>query len=849
MSGWRPALRVARRSVRRHLGRSLLVIAMIALPVAGATLADGLVHAVTDRAVDRDRVMGTADARVNIEGRKPFDVMPLLPPGSRAVPLSASYFTGSLRLAAGDRVVRTRLDMVTVGDPLTAHLARLSSGRLPRGPGEVLVTRPLADRLGILDGDTVRPAATATTVNGQSVTVTGLAVKPYCLSCSSVVAPRGSRIEQAMLDGSPLPVGYLVDLPAGVDVAALARAWPMDSSRIITRDSYADTTLVSAYLLQATGYPLGLFAGFGLLGIVLMAGAAFAVGARQQVRELGLVAASGGTAKHIRRIVLAQGLVLGVLGAACGLLLGALAIVLGMPLWQRVTDQLLENVRFGWGELAAAAGVGVLASVVAAAVPAFGVARMRPVDALAGRFRAVAPTARWPGLGVLLVALGVACVVAAGALGRSRLAEGTTWIGRQPQLPIAGTLVGALVAAVGLLMVVPALVAAVSRLRLPLSGRLATRDAVRHRHRTVGAVAAVMITVASSVATAFVFTAQANSELKTLPDNMVLAQLDPVAKYVDGADGERELDRAMTGMTAAVPGAVARKVTFVTDTPAGPGSGPIFFAPVESTCRNTYNPQYNPQLGIGSPDMVELVSGRRPDARLRSALAEGRVVVFDDCVVSSSGTVRIEFNIDEPVELPAYVAEWPANAEYDGRYLPGAFISAKAAAARGWSPYADSVAVTYPDSADVDTLRAAAENAGVDTVIQDTTGDQITGLYLVLAGIAGLVALLGSGVTVALSAAAGRTDLATLAALGAQPRRRRTLAGAQALVVSGLGTLAGLVLGGSVGYAAVPISGLLGAAVPWRLLWLTAVAVPLLAAAVAVVVTPSRLPMIQRRQS
>jgi putative ABC transport system permease protein len=368
---------------------------------------------------------------------------------------------------------------------------------------------------------------------------------------------------------------------------------------------------------------------------------------------------------------------------------------------------------------------------------------------------------------------------------------------------------------------------------------------VRHPHRTVGAIAAVLITVAGSVAVAFVFAAQANGEVKSFPDNMMLAQIDSMAKYVAGANGERDLDRAVTGMTAAVPGAVARKITFATAPLDRPGSATSYVTQVRPNCSNSISSQ----LGIGGPDMVELTSGRRPDARLTSALAEGRVVVFDDCLLTSSGTVRVDANGDEPVELPGYLVERPADMRYYSSALPAAFISAKAAAARGWSSYADSIAVTYPESANVDVLRTAAEDAGVNTFVQESSADEVTGLYLVLAGVAALVALLGAGVTVALSAADGRADLATLAALGAPPRRRRTLAGAQALVVSGLGTLTGLVLGSSVGFAAVPISGRLGYAVPWQFIGLTAIAVPLLAVAMAMVVTPSRLPMIQRRQS
>ena len=52
---------------------------------------------------------------------------------------------------------------------------------------------------------------------------------------------------------------------------------------------------------------------------------------------------------------------------------------------------------------------------------------------------------------------------------------------------------------------------------------------------------------------------------------------------------------------------------------------------------------------------------------------------------------------------------------------------------------------------------------------------------LAIAAIAAFVTLVGVAISVALSAAEGRADLATLAAVGAAPRRRRALAASQAL--------------------------------------------------------------------
>lgn len=842
------ALRIARRSVRRHLWRSLLIITLVALPVAGATVADGLVRSVTDRDIDVAKDIGTADAIVTVYDRRRFDIAAVLPPGARAVPVGATYYPGSMRLAVGDRIVRSRLDIVALGDPLTTHLARLTSGRLPKAPNETLVTGPLAERLDLLDGDgNLRRDAVVRVSDGPSVAVTGLAVKPFCLNCADVVARPDTLLKGFMLDGSPLPVGYLVDLPPGLDAAEVARTWPIGASKIATRDSYEEFTLPNDGLFSATNEPLLLFVGLGLVGIVVTAGSAFAVGARRQVRELGLVAVNGGTAGHVRRIVLAQGLVLGVLGAATGLLVGAAVTVLGLPLWERLTNQLIEDLRFGWAELAAAAAVGILASVVAAAVPAFGVARMRPADALAGRFRVAAPTAQLPLLGVLLVLAGLGGVIAAGLLARGRLAEhdellrryGYAWPADRT-LPAYGSLAGAVVAVVGLLLVMPALVTAVGRLgdRLPSSGRLAVRDAVRHRHRTVAAGAAIMITVAGSLVAAFVFAAQSANEQKTLPDNTALATRDGVAMINVRANGAQQLAHVRANATRAVPEAMVRDVKLVSAYPDEPivNAIQLYDATLAPGCRDNAS-----NLGVGTPELIELSTGQKPDARVRSALAEGKVVVFDPCLVDEDGMVSLNINLPDTITMPAYVAT-PAPGTGDYTWdLPNAFVSLETVAAHGWAYYLSSVAVTYPEPADLDAVRTAVEDAGVDLYVGESTGGYATGLTFVMAGLAGLVAFLGAGVTVALSASEGRTDLATLAALGAPPRRRRMLAGAQALVVTGLGTLAGLVLGVCVSFAAVPIAWLPGFPVPWQQLLVTTLAVPLLASAVAVLVTPSRL--------
>ena len=76
----------------------------------------------------------------------------------------------------------------------------------------------------------------------------------------------------------------------------------------------------------------GLLGGLAMLEIILLAGPAFAVGARRRRRDLALVAAAGGSPAHLRRIVLADGVVLGAVAAALGVGVGVALAAAVRPL-------------------------------------------------------------------------------------------------------------------------------------------------------------------------------------------------------------------------------------------------------------------------------------------------------------------------------------------------------------------------------------------------------------------------------------------------------------------------------------------------------------------------------------
>ena len=99
MSAWTPALRIARRGVKRNLGRSILIAALIAIPVAGATLVDVLARTLSAPAREAERNLGAADAqiggvqfkRISMTGQvAETDYRPFLPKGTRIVPAPTS---------------------------------------------------------------------------------------------------------------------------------------------------------------------------------------------------------------------------------------------------------------------------------------------------------------------------------------------------------------------------------------------------------------------------------------------------------------------------------------------------------------------------------------------------------------------------------------------------------------------------------------------------------------------------------------------------------------------------------------------------------------------------------------
>lgn len=261
------------------------------------------------------------------------------------------------------------------------------------------------------------------------------------------------------------------------------------------------------------------------------------------------------------------------------------------------------------------------------------------------------------------------------------------------------------------------------------------------------------------------------------------------------------------------------------------------------------------EVGVGTATAGLIVGARTTEAT--AALAAGKAVVTDPCMIRDGATtmriatlVRSADGTPDPtrsderrVRVPAVLFP-PA-----GRGLPAGVIGERTARDAGLVGLSSRVVLTtsrMPTDAEEDRARAALGLLGGNFQVERGYGAPYLAGFLALIGGAGLVTLAGVAIAVSLSAAEGRADLATLAAVGAPPRRRRGLAMVQAALVAGLGAGLGVLLGAAIG--ATVMSGLESypLLVPWPTVLLVGVGVPALGVLAVGLVTRSRLPMVRR---
>lgn len=860
LATWRLAVRVGRRDVLRSKGRSALIMTMVGTPVLLTVMLTTLVASndlsPTERIVDD---MGSADAVATYLGgtvmQSPdgVDLGTMDEPDERLE--TSEQQAAALEQAAGGKVqtltrgysatvvigrkgYRSTWLAIDASTPAATGTYRVESGRAPTSADEVLVSPKLADQ-GAAIGSTVELDG------GTAMTVVGIGRN------STVV--RGGDQESVMVMPGVLEDGetsFLIDGPGSVgwsEVQKLNRAgFAVTSREVLARppseDAVGDATLMSSDDDGTTRAVLAVVVTSIVLEVVLLAGPAFAVGVRRQRRDLALLAAAGASPWQVRSVVLGQALVLGVLACVTGAVLGA--ALSALVVW--AGPSVVPKLAFGpfemqWVFVVAAVLLGAVAALTAAYVPARQASKQQVAEVLAGRRGTVRTSRGWPAVGALLVTGGIATCFTLGTRQGGELAVAVSTI--------------AIV--IGAVFVTPSVLGLVGRTgaALPLPLRLAVRDTARQRARSAPAIAAVM----ASVAGITTLSIGAASDFEQSRQEYQYQQ--PLGTMTMNV-GAARLDSAMAAATKAAGG-----TPFV----------PIGSAGVESDDGNgTYINPTTTGMYSGSNEAVvgdaaaAQAWGVRLTASQKAALASGQAVAGDPRAIKG-GKVRLSVEGDDEetrtVAVPAVLGDLGTGAVPSGpEPTLGLVLLSPAAMASVDLPWemrramADTggTAVTH----DVET-RVRRAVAGVDpdygsTYVERGFQESFTLPFVALLGFGVVAVLIGTMTATGLALSDARPDFSTLAAVGAAPRTRRLVAGAQAVVLATLGTVMGIAVGFAPGIAVTwPLTSQsyyggvekLGGPVidvPWMLLVALVLVVPLIAALVAMVATRSRLPVVRR---
>lgn len=940
-TGWRAALRIARRDALRAKGRSALVVAMIALPVLGVTAADVTYRSATSSEAERlTAEMGSADALFSDPGMGPLQQMPdgnqydmvgdeppegdvppvdmraAFPKGARAITIRS--VPASVTTAYG--LADTDIVEFPTSDPMARGKVDLVDGEFPRGTGEMAATKPFLESSGLHIGSrtTVKSA-------GRTYTITGVVEQPDDLKAQKLYADPGAVITpwQAAADrdkkvlppntGSP---EWLVKGPgrAGIDwndVLAANKAGALVLSRQVVLDPPPDSEVplaqsVNRYDMGDSGElsaALVTVVAMALLEIVLLAGPAFAVGARRSRRQLGLVGTCGGDRRHVRAVVLSGGLVLGAIGAVTGVAAGLLLTVAFRPLIEDWAGQRFGSLVLKPTELLVIAALGLVTGLLAAFAPAIVAARQSVLESLTGR-RGVRRSSRvLPTVGSCALVLGIAVAVYGGTSGNA------TWV--------AG---GSVVAELGLLACIPVIVGLLGRLgrRLPLSPRMALRDAARNRGRTAPAVAAVMAAVAGSVAIAtYMSSSLAESDYDYMP---MLTEGTMVLSSMDAKSAERlPLARTSVERNIAVTGAPADfsrvwagsdcNVYYEEDgcgtmelvKPTGKGhTCPLQTKDAKKLAAQLSAEEHRKMMRspecmdeylssgsftsepnniiVGGADVLRTYA-KLDDPAAAAALKAGTPVLLNRAYAKDGEiTLKIvhKYTAKDKKNYKLHpgpartstdrVKVYVANAEYAA--TPGLRMVLPQQTAERLGLHTEAAGSVYavphpPKDAEEQRVSAALEQAGGGIWLQTESGqgDRESTVLLILTLFAGVVTLGAAAITTGLAKADAEADLTTLSAVGAPPRVRRTLSGFQCVVVALtgvlLGTGAGLVP--AVALRLVDLRNAMAAmrkepmesaftpiVLPWATIGLLAVVVPLLAGVLAAGFTRSRLTLARR---
>ena len=484
----RAVMRWAWRLFRREWRQQLLVLALIVVAV-GAVVVGAAVATDTPPAINAG--FGTAGDQATFPGPDPHlstQIAALQHRFGRVDVIENQALTIPGSIESYD--LRAQNPNGPFGQPMLSLL----SGHYPTAANQVALTPAVASAFGVTVGDRWNEG-------GTTRTVVGIVQNP-----------------QSLLDEFALVIPGQVTTPTQTTVLFNAPGIPPSSigSNVVTPQSQA-----ASNPLNPTTIVLAL-ATIGMLLIALVSVGGFTVLAQRRLRALGMLGALGATDRNVRLVVRANGLVVGVVGAVAGFVIGLAAWLAYRPSVEASAHHDIAPFALPWVVIGPAMALAVVATYFAAARPARAVTRLSIVAALSGRPAPPKQVHRSAIPGVMFAVIGALAL---------------WYSGQQNSGGGALELVGGLVALIiAVILLSPLCLAALARLAssTPIAARLALRDLGRYRARSGSALSAISLGVMIAVLVCVLTAGRFGNVLDYAGPNVTSSQL---IVYTAGAQG------------------------------------------------------------------------------------------------------------------------------------------------------------------------------------------------------------------------------------------------------------------------------------------------------------------------
>lgn len=833
----RLALHMARRFALQSVGRSILVAVLIAIPILGmaaigtveashypthaetATLelgrTQGLLHVVSGAdpsleqdPFDPDSYGGATDQGGDATPSYP-DPADLLPAGTRLIPVRSSYAV--VRTATG--IASLSATEGAVWDPALTGAYRLVDGRRPRSDSEVMVSPAALRRLGLGLGGTLTEEQPAK----RTFTVVGTLQSSQSSDSDDQLYGRFDAFDVTGANDDPGSVtSYVPDLVLPWStVKELNRHGVTALSRdvLLHPEQVTGTPMTSGSSDLTTLLLITLVGAFGLFEVCLLAGAAFAVGARHRQRGLAILSSVGATRRMIFAVMSIEGVVLGLVGGVAGSLAGVGLARLAIPILANGSRSAYPGFHVEPWLLAAIVAGAALSGWIAAAIPARAASRVDVVAALRGARRPPRPSIRRPMIGVFVASFG-SIVALLGGLVTVAANQSQTTSRAVTTGGIVLLIAGPVIMQIGMILIAPLILRVVSGVlsRWGAGARLGSRDASRNPGRTVPALAAIMSCV---FVAAFALCMIGGGQALNDRDYPWQAPLHTATVSLYSAQGDGDSYTALPGgpvvdvLNRDLPGAHARILSGSPDFGMLGESVPSYVIPRRAAAHFA-----NPFLGqtggadhitVGTADDLRAILGGAVSAKSAATLAAGGAVALApeyvkagtitfDTVRSAKGSGDTPGDPIRTTSLAATVQR-PAHPEYFG-----VFVS-PATAERLGMPVVRSAVITSLPAAPTDEALDRARNdlqvidQGLYVNVENGPQEFAAGYSWGLVGLTTLIAVAAAAISLALARADARRDADVLVSIGASPQVQRSYGFWQGIVIAGVGAVIGVLLG------------------------------------------------------